>query len=227
MANLLPSTTLGKIEFYENHIAPWTTNVTAVGLVIGDVTAVGTAAAAARASYTAQQLAQQAAKSATLDLETKLRILQAAGSSAIQKIRGKATGSGSGADAVYVLAQIPAPAIPTPVGAPGTPSDLKVVLNPDGSLTLGWKCANPAGSTGTIYNLRRKLAGAPDFTVLGGAGARTFIDQTIPAGTASAIYEITAVRSTAAGMAQQFVVNFGTTGGEMMASVVTAPKLAA
>jgi hypothetical protein len=41
-------------------------------------------------------------------------------------------------------------------------------------------------------------------------------------------YRITAVRSTAVGLAAEFIVNFGTgSSGEMVASVVSAPKLAA
>ena len=131
-------------------------------------------------------------------------------------------------DNVYFLAQIPPPATPSPVPAPGTPSDFAATLNPDGSLGLKWKCANPPRSTGTIYQISRRTGAAGAFVSVGGSGARTFVDAGVPSGVASVTYQIVAVRSTAIGVAAQFTVNFGVTGsGEMMASVVSAPKLAA
>ena len=57
---------------------------------------------------------------------------------------------------------------------------------------------------------------------------RSFVDATVPAGTPSVTYQVVAVRSTAIGVAAQFTVNFGVGGGgEAVASVQTAPKLAA
>src|SRR5690348_1306856 len=53
MANVLPSTKLGKIQWFQNHIATWTTNVTQIGLVLADVTGVDNAAQAAMDAYTA------------------------------------------------------------------------------------------------------------------------------------------------------------------------------
>lgn len=70
-------------------------------------------------------------------------------------------------------------------------------------------------------------------TRAGAAGSRKFLDGTLPAGASPVTYQVTAVRSTAAGNPAQFVVNFGTGGsgtggsGEGVASVVAAPKLAA
>jgi len=132
-------------------------------------------------------------------------------------------------DNVYFLAQIPPPATPSPVPAPGTPSDFAATLNPDGSLGLKWKCANPPRSTGTIYQISRRTGAAGAFVSVGGSGARTFVDAGVPSGVASVTYQIVAVRSTAIGVAAQFTVNFGTdTGGTTTASVVeSAPKLAA
>jgi len=49
----------------------------------------------------------------------------------------------------------------------------------------------------------------------------------VPAGVPTVTYEVRAVRSTALGVAAQFNVNFGVSGGELTASVVSAPKLAA
>ena len=79
-----------------------------------------------------------------------------------------------------------------------------MTLLQDGSVKLIWKCANPTGSTGTIYQVYRKLGTAADFQFVGGVGIKEFQDTTIPAGTMGVVYQITAVRSTSIGEPAQF-----------------------
>jgi hypothetical protein len=77
---------------------------------------------------------------------------------------------------------------------------------------------NPAA--GTVYQVGRRIGGAGEFTYCGGAGAKKFLDETIPAGSSQVTYQIQAVRSTAVGEWAQFNVNFGIgTGGAMTTSV--------
>jgi ribosomal protein S11 len=117
---------------------------------------------------------------------------------------------------------------PSPKGNPGTASNFKVALNGDGSIDLTWKCNNPAGTTGTIYQIFRRIGAVGEFEYLGGVGDKKYHDTTIPAGTATVTYKIQAVRSTAVGDWAELNVNFGTAaGGGMTASVEPAPKLAA
>lgn len=224
--SVVPRDTVAKIQFYEDHNTPWNTNAVAIGTTTTEVTALATKTTAARAAYDAQQAAQNAAKDATLTLHLAVKAMDVAGSNIIKKVRAKAGTDGNG---VYALASIPAPATPGPVPAPGTPTDFSTTLNPDGSLKLNWKCANPPGAFGTVYQLSRRDGATGDFVAIGGSGTRTFTDATLPAGVASVTYQITAVRSTSVGISAQFIVNFGTvTGtGERVASVVSAPKLAA
>lgn len=132
------------------------------------------------------------------------------------------------------LAEIPAPATPEPKGPPGTPNTMTVTLNGNGSLNLKWKCPNPAGTSGTVYQVYRRVGGTGEFTYLGGSGAKLFVDATVPAGATQLTYQIQAVRSTAIGLWATFNVNFGTNvGGGVTASVTEAvattqaPKLAA
>lgn len=229
----VPSKPILKLAFYEAHIDPWNTSATLIGLVTTEVTALNAKAVAARAAYLAHVAAQDAAAAATLDFATKIRQLHnapGAGADMIRKIRTRAITTND--PGVYVLAAIPAPATPSPVGPPGTPTTFKATLNPDGSLKITFKCPNPAGSVGTIYQVARQLDGAGPFVPLTGTGSRSFIDASVPAGSSSVTYRIVAVRSTAVGDAGQFTVNFGTgAGGEMIASVVSAgavaPKIAA
>lgn len=227
---IVPDTIDGKIQFFQSKVTPWTTNATAIGTTSTVVTAMGTKVTTASTKLAAAVAARAAAKTATLDLKAAVRDLGTAGADIIKQIRAKAATDGV---SVYVLAQIPEPATPSPVGAPGTPTDFKAVLNPDGSLTLKWKCPNPAGSVGTVYQVARRADAATagtagGFDAMGVSGEREFTDNAVPAGAATLTYQITAVRSTAVGTAAQFIVNLGVAaGGEQTASVVAAPRLAA
>jgi hypothetical protein len=120
---------------------------------------------------------------------------------------------------------------PAAKGNPGTASNFKVALNGDGSIDLTWKCNNPRGTTGTMYQIFRGFDGAEGaFEYLGGVGEKKYHDDTIPAGTTSVTYKIQAVRSTAVGGWAVFNVSFGMAsggGGAMTATVEPTPKLAA
>lgn len=118
---------------------------------------------------------------------------------------------------VYVLAEIPAPAPPSTPPPPGTPFELSVGLLGDGSLDLKWKCNNPSGTMGTIYEVRRAPAGGA-LQFIGASGVKSFSDASLPSGAATPItYQITAVRSTARGNPAQFIVNFGSGGASVTA----------
>jgi hypothetical protein len=218
----VPKSIQDRITFYENHTPPWNTNAVAIGTTTTAVTDLTTKTTAARAAYNDQQAAQEAAKAATLALTNAIDAMSIAGANIIQQIRTKA---GTAGDGVYVLAQIPAPATPSPVGAPGTPTDFSVALGQDGSLTLKWKCPNPAGSVGTIYRVFRRVGGTGEFDYIGGTGEKKFVDTTIPAGSSQVTYQIQGVRTTAIGPWAQFNVNFGTSsGGTMTAEIEETAK---
>src|SRR4051812_22398654 len=134
---MIPQSLVGKIEFFENHMADWTANAVAIGSSAAEITALQAKVAAARDSYLAQQTAQETAKSRTLTLRDDIDSMMNAGSDVIKKIRSKAATDGN---TVYTLANIPAPATPSPVPAPGQPTNFTVELGADGSLTLKWKC---------------------------------------------------------------------------------------
>jgi hypothetical protein len=217
---VVPPTKLGKIEWFENHNAPFSANAVAIGTSAAAVTDLATKTSAARDAYTAQQAAIDAAKSATLAYTDAVNAMAAAGAAIISQIRAKAKTAGN---SVYVLASIPAPATPTPVGKPGLAYRFGAALKPDGSLGLTWKCNNPPGCTGVLYQIYRKVDATGDYTYVGGSGTKEFVDATLPSGVASVMYQIQGCRSTAVGDVAQFVVNFGTTGSgtTTVASVAT------
>lgn len=217
---VVPDSRLGKIEFYEAHVAPWTANATAIGLTAASVTALSSATVNARKAYDDHIAAQNAAKAATQDFYDKVRDMHnapGAGADMIQTIKTFAATTDN--PNVYVLAQIPAPQAPSTPPPPGTPFELSVGLLGNGALALKWKCNNPSGTTGTIYEVRRAVAGG-SMLFVGASGVKSFNDDSLPAGTATPVtYEITAVRSTARGNPAQFVVNFGTGGGFTVSAV--------
>jgi len=227
MSKILPEGAIRRVEFFETREADWQTSATLIGTTSAAVTALTAKVTAAREAFNAQQLAFAQAKAATQAFRDAERAMTLAGTEIIKQVKAKAA---TGGNAVYTLALLPVPATPAPLPPPGTPSDFTAALNPDGSLKLRWKCANPAGSGGTIYQVSRKVgtgAGGA-FAVIGGSGTKTFVDATCPAGVPAVTYQVVAVRSTASGTPAQFLVNFGVApGGEAVAAVAASPKLAA
>lgn len=225
--SIVPKTKLSRMTFYEAHIAKWTANATSIGLTTADCTALAAKILAARKAFDDQQLALEAAKSATQTANNAVADMHALGSADIGKIKAFAEATQN--PEVYPMADIPAPGTPSPVGPPGLPYAFAVSLDQSGAVTLKWKCTNPAGATGTVYEVRRRIGAAGSFAFLGAVGIRSFTDDTIPAGSTGVTYEITAVRSTKRGMPGQFNVNFGVGGDGITFATVedTTAKLAA
>ena len=165
----LPKKTGERIEYVEQHITPFTTNTVAIGLVSGDVTDLNAKATAAAPALTLRDSLWQQAEAATTDLNTKVDVMSVAWASCTNKIKGKALAVGG--TSVYTLAEIPAPATPSPVGAPGTPTDfVATVLQGSGDVDLAWKCAQPAGASGTTYQVYRRYMPGEEWEYLGTSG---------------------------------------------------------
>lgn len=231
---VMPDKKVEKLGFCEAHVEPWTDNAVAIGSSAPAVADFSTKTTAARAAYVAKQAAEEAVRNANANFDLALLAATTAAADIIKQVRAKAATAGN---STYTLASLPIPATPGPIGPPGTPEGLKVALNPDGSLKLTFKCPNPAGSTGTLYHVFRSATGASDdYDFVGGAGEKKFTDSTVPSGTSIVYYKIQAVRTTAIGVAGEFIVRFGNGAGEgITVSALTptggaptpAPKMAA
>lgn len=215
-----------RIAWYQARQATWTSNAVALGLSAGEMTTMSGYITAAAAALSDQADAKNAAKASTLTLRDADRAMSQYGSDLIKQIRAMA--GQVGGDSIYALALIPAPATPSPVPPPGTPEGFKATINPTGTLKLSWKCANPPGSSGTTYQVFRKVGTATNFTFVGASGTRSFEDATLPTPLASVTYQIVALRSTSLGEPAQFTVNFGGAGSVTSVTVVEpGPKLLA
>ena len=159
----------------------------------------------------------------TQDFHEAIRSMSEAGADVIQSIRTKAGVDGPG---IWTLADLPVPATPSPVAAPGTADSFKAELVQGGALMLSFKCQNPKGAQGTVYQVARQVAGGA-MVILGATGKKTFIDETLPSGLTQVTYKITAIRSTRQGLPAEFTVKFGVGGsGEMTATVIAPAKAA-
>ncbi len=226
--SIVPTTDIGRITFYEAHVPAWSVLPTQLGLLPSDCAALAALVAASRAAYNQQQIALEAARAATLTMRQNVHAMHALGAADIAKIKAYADATHN--TSVFPLALIPEPATPSPVGPPGTPTSFIVALSQGGAVTLKWKCGNPVGTTGTIYEVRRRI-GDGAFEYLASEGRKTFTDRTIPRGAWDITYMITATRSTKRGAPAQFNVNFGASGDGMVVAAASgeagAMKMAA
>jgi hypothetical protein len=221
---VIPTKPLERVQWYENHIEPFTTNATAIGITSTEATDLQTKTVAARAAYVAQQTAQQSAKVATEAFQNAVAAMSTAGAGLVKKIRVKAETTNN--PDVYTLAEIPAPPTPARKPAPGKPSNFQVALGSTGNLALSWKCET-FGGAGTIYQIWRQIGEAGTLEYLGGSGTKEFVDQTLPAGSNNVAYQIQAVRSSAVGEFGTFTVKFGVgSTGAMTASIMPAKAAA-
>lgn len=210
--NRVPKPIPAFVTFMTTHGPKFKLNAVALGMTVAQGTAYDSLASKVRTAYDARNAAEQAFKNAVLTLKAACDEGRTMTGNLIRIIDGFASNAPD-PTVVYTLADIAPPSSPTPVGSPGKPSDFVVGLDETGALNLSWKCANPPGCTGVIYEVRRRVGPTGAFGYIGASGTRTFVDDTLPAGSATVTYQLTAIRSTARGPAAQFTVNFGIEGG--------------
>lgn len=202
---------LEAIQQFENWIPVWTNNAVAIGTTAAAVTAMDLKVKAARTSYTAQQAAKMAAKTATNSFHDHVELMRDAGADIIRQIRTQAEVTNN--PNVYNLAQVPPPAPPSPAPLPGQPTNFSVGLTGSGGILLTWKSTNSSPSTGAYFTVRRRLAGENTFTVAGGTGSKSFVDDTVPFGTNLVTYLVQGFKGQAAGPeSEQLTVQFGVGG---------------
>lgn len=236
--SVLPPNQVAALEFCESHWPIWNATPTAIGLTSTQVGLFKTATQTARADYDAAQAARQASKAATTTLGNSISDMRGSASDLIAQIKAFADLQAN-PSAIYAAAQIPEPAAPVPLPAPGKPTNFNVNLEPDGSITLSWDSTNSTASTGAFFTISRKLPGQTAFIGIGGAPGTTaetrrssFTDSTVPATAASngAQYIVQGFRGTRFGTpSDAVVVQFGTDGGSFVAgsNEASSIKLAA
>ena len=208
---VLPAKIQDLLDFCDGHTTTFTTNAAAIGLSSGAAISFKNATDKAKADYKAALLADDVKRAAFSTSQQSVKTLRKIAADTIAAIKAFADAA-TVPSVVYNLAQIPIPATPGPIPAPGTPTDFTAGIEPSGAITLRWRCVNPFGGGGTVYEIQRK-SGTGNFSVVGIVGTRSFTDTSLAAGSTGVMYQITAIRTTLRGIANIFVVNFGVGGG--------------
>jgi hypothetical protein len=222
---ILPSRIQDLLDFMDSHGSIWNANAAALGLTVSQGNAVKLGAGAARTKFAAQLAAAQAAKVATNDAHDAAATMRTAFADALKTIKAFAL-TQADPNTVYNLAQIPAPAAAAPVPPPGVPTEITASLANDGSVVLKWKAANPAGSSGVVWTIKRKLEAEQSFTFAGASGIRSFTDASIPWGQTRVQYMIFGQRGQSVGSpCAAFTVQFGSgAGGQTIAAQFSEPS---
>ncbi len=214
---VVPSSRIAKVEFYETHAPIWGIGPTLIGLTAVQVTNMTALTKAARDAYNAQQTAIDAAKSATTKFYNAVHDMQGLGADLIANIKTFAETTNN--PNVYVLANVPAPAAPTPAGPPVAPDMLNAVMNSDGTIHLTWK--------GTLaqrqfFSVWRQLPSQSMPVQISAVAAKEYTDVTVPRGLQQVIYNVRAHRDSAVSVpTSNLVVYFGAIpGGGGLAAMV-------
>lgn len=175
----------------------WAESTDDLGLTESQVTAMQAQLMQAAAAYAAAVDARNTAKSLMQTADTKLNQLRQTAGALVRVIRGHAIATNN--PDTYDIAEIPPPATPSSKGAPGIPTNLTSSADNMCRVMLKWKSTNSAASTGAVFQIRRKLAGQSKFRLIATVQGRKFQDDSIPAGTDSAIYIVKGIRGEAKG----------------------------
>ncbi len=186
---VVPQTIIGKLEFYEEHLPVWSKDPAAIGLTPVQLVELANRTSAARAAYDAAHAARSAAKASTLSQAQSIDAMHDLGGDLIKTIRTFAETNDD--PAVFVLAEIPAPAPPTPAGPPEQPTELAANFLLPFGIGLSWK---GSVAQGAYFGIWRRLDGENEFTLVATSKEKSFDDQTLPAGAASVSYYISAHR---------------------------------
>lgn len=217
--SVVPTRVQERIVFYEAHLPEWTANAAALALSPSQLAAMQELVTKAREAYAAARIAQQAAIDATLAMRQAVARMHAApgaGQAIIDSIRLRAQTTDN--PNIYNLGGIPEPKKPGRRAVPREPGIITrfdVSLLQTGALVLSWECANPKGTTGTMYEVLRQLgsgASAGPFEHVATVGERTIVDSRVPSGAGRVTYQVTPVRSTVRGVPARHEVALGVPG---------------
>ena len=191
--SVLPRTHSDLLQWTTDHLGAWTTPA-AIGLTAAQITALTAIHDRAVKDVDAASLAREASRGATITMNGAIGDLREQLAAMIRSIKTFADASNN-PTAIYGLAQIPLPAPPQALPAPGVASAVLVALNPGGSITLSWSGEFSAASEGAVYTIARRLPGATMYTLVGvspgstsrGGQARrmAFTDPAVPTSAAA------------------------------------------
>lgn len=191
---IIPQTIIGRIEFFEQRLPIWASDPTAVGLQASDIVALGTLVTDARAKYELALASRNTAKANTLAQNDAVALMLKLGSDTVQTISVYAEKTNN--PNVYVLAQIPPRAEPTPTPPPAQPQDLVASINNFGTISLSWKASRAVGTQFIIQRQMVPIEGsAQPWTAIGTSTTLDYNDEAVPVGFRGVNYRVYAQRA--------------------------------
>ena len=207
----IPETYIGRIEFFESHLPIWAVDPVAIGLTASQIVELTTRTATARTNFDAQVAQQAAARNSTQIQKDSNAFMYDLGADLVKTIRAFAQTTND--PNVYTAASIPPPAPPSPPGPPEMPTNLSAsILSPFG-IALAWKGSL---AKGTFFGIWRLLEGEVNATLIKSTKDKSFEDRTLPDGTASVQYYITAYRDDFEVNSATFTIQIGANGATSM-----------
>lgn len=216
MGTNIPTTIPAFIDWCTSHAPLWASNSTLIGVSSAQATAFTTLVTNLNKAAGTADTARDASKSATLLLGNAIDAAHASAALLVSTIKNYAE-STHNMD-VYGLAAISPANPPSPAATPVAPTKFGATINPDGTLTVNWKVAQPTGIFGVNYLVSRRLNGSDGpFTFVGSEGAnKSFTDTTLPVGVDKVEYIVQPKRGMDFGpQSDVFSVQFGSVGGGM------------
>ncbi|HED54655.1 MAG TPA: hypothetical protein ENJ00_10715 [Phycisphaerales bacterium] len=207
MSTQFPDTILGQIQYFEQRIPAWAADPAAIGLTALQIGELQTRVTAARAAYDAAQAIRQQSKNTTNIQREAVAEMNTQGTAMLSLIRAFADLSGNPAS-IFDAADIDAPsATSTPMPPPVPATDLSTSLENSGAVRLKWK---GTVANGTVYSVWRRLGENSPFVQIGTSTTKSFVDETIPAGTPEASYLLITLRDgQSSGESEPTIIRFG------------------
>ncbi len=194
---MIPTKRQERLDWIQTHLPVWTANATDIGLTEEQITTLSGLHTAADSAWTNAKTSRIEAKNDTLTSNSAWSTMNAFFGALVKAIRSHAQATGS--QEVYALAGIDPPAPPKPKPAPGMPTDVTSTIDNTGRIILKWKSTNAAPSSGAAFSIRRKLSTQASYTVIATVQGKTFTDDSVPEGIASASYILQGMRGNIAG----------------------------
>ncbi len=213
MASTLPTTIVGKIEFFEQHLPVWAADPASIGLDAGLVSDLAVRTAQARTDYEAALAIRNSAKAATETQNSSVSFMYDLGADLVKTIRAFAETTDD--DSVYAAAQIPAPSPPTPTGPPEMPTNVTADVNNFGYVVISWKASRAVGTQFILQRQLQPIDGPPQaWTYAGSSTTNDYTDTTVPTGFAGVSYRVYAQRAGGTSdVSTPTTISFGTGAG--------------
>lgn len=207
MANTLPGTIAGRIDFFTQRLTAWAADPAAIGLTAPQIAELQARLVAAGNAHSTVLATRQLAKNQTALQNAAMTELLDQGTGMIATIKAFADLSANPIS-VYAAAEIDPPEERAgPLPPPEAATDLSTELLNSGAVRVSWKGTI---ANGTFYDVYRELGGETGFILIGSSAMRRFDDVTVPAGTTRAMYyTVTRRDALTSGESEPTLIRFG------------------